>query len=88
MCPDPLCYQSFGSSQKDEEAVCKNCQSKLILKRHISFVDCPGHDVLMATMLNGAAVMDACLLLIAANEKCPQPQTCEHLSAIDIMNMK
>jgi len=60
----------------------------MLLKRHISFVDCPGHDVLMATMLNGAAVMDACLLLIAANEKCPQPQTCEHLSAIDIMNMK
>jgi translation initiation factor 2 subunit 3 len=35
------------------------------LLRHISFVDCPGHDILMATMLTGAAVMDACLLLIA-----------------------
>ena len=33
--------------------------------RHVSFVDCPGHDILMATMLNGAAVMDAALLLIA-----------------------
>ena len=31
---------------------------------HVSFVDCPGHDILMATMLNGAAVMDAALLLI------------------------
>jgi len=30
----------------------------------VSFVDCPGHDILMATMLNGAAVMDAALLLI------------------------
>ena len=30
----------------------------------MSFVDCPGHDILMATMLNGAAVMDAALLLI------------------------
>jgi hypothetical protein len=29
----------------------------------------------MATMLNGAAVMDAALLLIAGNEPCPQPQT-------------
>ncbi len=27
-------------------------------------MDCPGHDILMATMLNGAAVMDAALLLI------------------------
>jgi translation initiation factor 2 subunit 3 len=35
------------------------------LQRHVSFVDCPGHDILMATMLNGAAVMDAALLLIA-----------------------
>ena len=34
-----------------------------------------GHDILMATMLNGAAVMDAALLLIAGNESCPQPQT-------------
>jgi translation initiation factor 2 gamma subunit (eIF-2gamma) len=46
----------------------------LLLRRHVSFVDCPGHDILMATMLNGAAVMDGALLLIAANESCPQPQ--------------
>lgn len=45
------------------------------LLRHVSFVDCPGHDILMATMLNGAAVMDGAFLLIAANETCPQPQT-------------
>ena len=45
------------------------------LLRHVSFVDCPGHDILMATMLNGAAVMDGAFLLIAANEACPQPQT-------------
>ncbi len=44
------------------------------LIRHVSFVDCPGHDILMATMLNGAAVMDAALLLVAGNETCPQPQ--------------
>ena len=37
---------------------------KYSLVRHVSFVDCPGHDILMATMLNGAAVMDAALLLI------------------------
>jgi translation initiation factor 2 subunit 3 len=48
---------------------------KYSLVRHVSFVDCPGHDILMATMLNGAAVMDAALLLIAGNESCPQPQT-------------
>lgn len=39
----------------------------MTLVRHVSFVDCPGHDVLMATMLNGVAVMDGALLLIAGN---------------------
>lgn len=42
----------------------------------------------MATMLNGAAVMDAALLLIAGNEPCPQPQTSEHLAAIEIMQLR
>ncbi|XP_047306681.1 eukaryotic translation initiation factor 2 subunit 3-like [Impatiens glandulifera] len=56
--------------------------------RHVSFVDCPGHDTLMATMLNGAVIMDGALLLIAANESCPQPQTSEHLVAIEIMQLK
>ena len=58
------------------------------LVRHVSFVDCPGHDILMATMLNGAAVMDGALLLIAGNETCPQPQTSEHLAAVEIMRLK
>src|SRR6201996_779135 len=41
----------------------------------------------MSTMLSGAAVMDAALLLIAGNETCPQPQTSEHLAAIEIMKL-
>lgn len=124
---------------------------KMTLLRHVSFVDCPGHDILMATMLNGAAVMDGthidthmyimhptirtylhiwvhirwrelsyththadihtrnnvcihrpphtrvhhdiattctgALLLIAGNETCPQPQTSEHLAAVEIMQL-
>ena len=86
-CPEPECYKSFGS-EKEDEPFCDKCQSKLTLLRHISFVDCPGHDILMATMLNGAAVMDAALLLVAANEPCPQPQTSEHLAAVENMNLK
>jgi translation initiation factor 2 subunit 3 len=39
-------------------------------------------------MLNGAAVMDAALLLIAGNETCPQPQTAEHLAAVEIMKLQ
>jgi len=88
-CPRPGCYRSFRSD-KEESPLCDrpNCNHKLKLIRHVSFVDCPGHDILMATMLNGAAVMDAALLLVAANESCPQPQTSEHLAAVEIMKLE
>lgn len=86
-CPEPECYKSYGS-EKEDEPKCEKCGSVLELLRHISFVDCPGHDILMATMLNGAAVMDAALLLVAANETCPQPQTREHLAAVENMDLK
>ena len=51
---------------KEDKPKCEilDCEGTYELQRHISFVDCPGHDILMATMLNGAAVMDAALLLI------------------------
>merc|ERR1712018_379219 len=84
-CQRPVCYTSMGSS-KEDTFVMNNFKYELV--RHVSFVDCPGHDILMATMLNGAAVMDAALLLIAGNESCPQPQTSEHLAAIEIMKLK
>nr|XP_004239809.1 eukaryotic translation initiation factor 2 subunit gamma isoform X1 [Solanum lycopersicum] len=89
-CPRPACYKAYGSG-KEDNPMCdvpgfENCKMKLL--RHVSFVDCPGHDILMATMLNGAAIMDGALLLIAANESCPQPQTSEHLAAVEIMRLQ
>jgi translation initiation factor 2 subunit 3 len=80
-------YTSRGSSHPD---VFTDDKTGVVyrLRRHVSFVDCPGHDILMATMLNGAAVMDAALLLVAGNETCPQPQTSEHLAAVEIMRLE
>jgi translation initiation factor 2 subunit 3 len=86
-CQRPGCYTSNRSSTKDDPE-CLQCGKPMVLQRHVSFVDCPGHDILMATMLNGAAVMDAALLLIAGNEPCPQPQTSEHLAAVEIMKLE
>ena len=88
-CPAPACYCSYGSG-KEDEPLCERvgCGGRLKLLRHVSFVDCPGHDVLMATMLTGAAVMDAALLLIAADNPCPMPQTREHLAAVDLMQLE
>ncbi len=58
------------------------------VSRAISIVDAPGHETLMATMLAGSSIMNGALLVIAANEKCPQPQTREHLTALEIMGIK
>lgn len=80
-------YKACGSSTADRFTD-EDDGSVWTLQRHVSFVDCPGHDILMATMLNGAAVMDAALLLVAGNETCPQPQTSEHLAAVEIMRLK
>jgi len=55
--------------------------------RLVSFIDAPGHETLMATMLSGAATMDGALLLISANEECPQPQTKEHLMALELLGI-
>ncbi|MFH1501364.1 MAG: translation initiation factor IF-2 subunit gamma [archaeon] len=54
--------------------------------RYVTFVDAPGHEMLMATMLSGAAIMDAAILVIAANEGI-KPQTREHLTALGAKNI-
>ncbi|MDP3105966.1 MAG: translation initiation factor IF-2 subunit gamma [Candidatus Methanoperedens sp.] len=79
-CPEPDSYTV--------KEVCEKCGEKSEVLRAISFVDSPGHETLMATMLSGAALMDGALLVIAANEQCPQPQTKEHLMALNIIGIK
>jgi translation initiation factor 2 subunit 3 len=64
-----------------------DCGGEAKFLRAISFVDAPGHETLMATMLSGAAMMQGALLLVAANEHCPQPQTKEHLMALSIIGV-
>tara|TARA_Y100000310_G_scaffold345793_1_gene470020 strand:- start:7961 stop:9148 length:1188 start_codon:yes stop_codon:yes gene_type:complete len=58
-----------------------NIEGKGIAKRHVSFIDAPGHEMLMATMLSGSALIDAAILVVAANEGI-KPQTREHLMAL------
>jgi translation initiation factor 2 subunit 3 len=67
---------------------CDKCNSPAEFVRAISFVDAPGHEALMATMLSGAAIMDGAILVIAADEPCPQPQTREHLAAAEVSGIK
>src|SRR3989344_2218151 len=81
------------SKCKDTQAysvkpTCDHCKTEGKPIRKFSLVDAPGHESLMATMLSGANIMDGGILMIAANEKCPQPQTQEHLQAIEIVGLE
>jgi translation initiation factor 2 subunit 3 len=79
---------SLRQSKKQEKGTCPEDGEKLKFKRRISFVDAPGHEILMATMLSGASLMDGAILLVSANESCPQPQTREHLAALGIAKIE
>jgi translation initiation factor 2 subunit 3 len=79
-CPPPLCYSS--------QPRCPACGREARFLRAVSFVDCPGHESLMANMLSGAALMDGAILVIAANERVPQPQTREHLQALQMLGTR
>ena len=78
-CPPPVCYST--------QPTCTNCRGQSELIRVVSFVDSPGHESLMANMLSGAALMDGSILVVAANEKVPQPQTREHLLALQVLGI-
>jgi translation initiation factor 2 subunit 3 len=79
-CPSPEGYSSTPQ--------CANCGKESELQRVVSFVDSPGHESLMANMLSGGALMDGAILVIAANERVPQPQTREHLLALQVLGIK
>jgi len=79
-CPPPKNYTI--------KPVCEACNSEAEFTRAISFVDAPGHEALMATMLSGVAIMDGAILVIAADELCPQAQTREHLAAAEVSGVK
>jgi len=79
-CIIPECYSTSPT--------CNNCSNRCELSRVVSFVDSPGHESLMANMLSGAALMDGAMLVIAANEPVPKPQTREHMMALHILGIR
>jgi len=80
--------ESCKEDQFSSKEKCPQCDKKTSFLRRVSFIDAPGHETLMATMLSGAAIMDYALLLVAANEECPQPQTREHVMALEVIGIK
>ncbi len=81
----PQCKEPDKYTTKTE---CVYCKSRTEEVRKISFVDAPGHETLMATVIAASSIMDGALFTIAANEKCPMPQTNEHLAVLEASGIK
>ncbi|SHH09809.1 translation initiation factor IF-2 subunit gamma [Halobaculum gomorrense] len=79
-CAEPECYTV--------EETCPEHGVDTEILRTVSFVDAPGHETLMATMLSGASIMDGAVLVVSATEDVPQAQTEEHLMALDIIGIE
>jgi translation initiation factor 2 subunit 3 len=82
------CKQCPAPNNYSTQPVCGNCGGQADFERVVSFVDSPGHESLMANMLSGSALMDGAMLVIAANEHVPQPQTREHLLALQTLGIR
>ncbi len=82
------CSECEGPASYTVQEACPEHDVSAEFLRMVSFVDAPGHETLMATMLAGAAIMDGAILVVSANEPVPQPQTEEHLMALDIIGIE
>jgi len=83
-----VCKNHPGPDSYSTTPECPIGGEKTTPLRTVSFVDAPGHETLMATMLSGSALMDGAMLVISANEPCPQPQTKEHLMALSMVGIQ
>lgn len=84
-CPPPQAYYTEAMAPDKR---CKHCGSELEFLRRVSFVDVPGHEMLMAVMIAGAALMDGVVFVVDASQPCPRPQTREHFTALTIIGVK
>ncbi|MEX2689509.1 MAG: translation initiation factor IF-2 subunit gamma [Candidatus Njordarchaeum guaymaensis] len=84
LCPDSGFPEAFTSNAR---AKCPTKERPRHLRCY-SILDHPGHEILISTMLSGASITDYALVVIAANEPCPMPQTREHVAALEVMGVK
>ncbi len=85
---DTTFYKSKDGTHYATEAEAEKDKAAWQVSRHVSFLDAPGHETLMTTTIAASSILDGALLVIAANEPCPQPQTEEHLMVLDILGIK
>ncbi len=85
---DVMVYKCQKCGEYSLAQKCLKCGSQADAFKKISFLDAPGHETLMATVIAASSVMDGALFVIAANEKCPQPQTVEHLNVLEAAGIR
>lgn len=85
---DTTFYKNKDGSAYATETEAAKEKGKWEVSRHVSFLDAPGHETLMTTTIAASSILDGALLVIAANEECPQAQTEEHLQVLDILGIK
>ena len=91
-CPEPICYESYNSQKK--KAYCTYCKDNfnkkvdMELVKHVSFVDCPGHNDLLLTMMSGVSVMDHSVVVVAASDNIQEKrQLKEHIAAANVSEL-
>ncbi|MEM3399302.1 MAG: translation initiation factor IF-2 subunit gamma, partial [Candidatus Micrarchaeia archaeon] len=82
------CERCEGHNSYTIQERCPICGSETKVLRKVSFLDAPGHETLMTTAIAASSIIDGALLVIAANEPCPQPQTMEHFAVLEILGIK
>ena len=85
---DATFYKSKDGTEYATEGEAAKDKTKWEVSRRVSFLDAPGHETLMTTTIAASSIIDGAILVIAANEACPQPQTEEHLMVLDILGIR
>lgn len=79
--PSSLTSNAVGKCPED-------CSGTPLHLRCYSILDHPGHEILISTMMSGASIIDYGLVVIAADEPVPMPQTREHVTALQLMGVE
>ena len=83
------CLKLFSSGENSTENKCDNCEdNNCVINNHISFVDCPGHQELIETMMSSMSLMKGAIVIISVAESLKQkPQLIQHLISAKESNL-
>ena len=90
ICPKPVCYfneKSYININKIKCPTCNTGKDNIVLLRHLSFIDVPGHCELMGTMINAISAADAALLVSDTSKTFPGYQTKHHFDTANILGL-